>query len=171
MSSSSKKKKQSHLARNAFILLVVLLSIFALISAFSQLPPSSRVSISSSGLSASDFEIVGTTSLCGFANVTGLKWLVVNAQLENHKNIAFHFLSARIMIVNYTLADGTVVSAGEVKTDNTPTFGAAHAFSINVDTKVPKSGPKITNIQFMITVYIQEIPEPISLPFSMPPNC
>jgi hypothetical protein len=168
---SKTKNNRSHLARNVFILVVVLLTMLALVGALNQLPPTSQVSTSSSALSAGDFYVASTGYLCIIANDTGFKVLDMTSQLTNHRNIAFHFLSAKILVANYTLANGTVVSLNKMESDTVPTFEAVHRLSISVDTNIPKSGPKITNIGLTITVYIQEVSEPITLPLNVTTIC
>lgn len=132
---------------------------------------SSQISSTTSPLlSVDDFSIVPMTYLCGY-QTNGLKFVSLHAQLQNDKNLAFHYLSAKIVFANYTLANGTVVQVNQQWTDNNPTFDTTHAFDLPANFKVLKSGPKIVSVEFIITAYVQEIPQPIIRTVTAPPNC
>ena len=178
MSQKSKsKKKRSHLVRNAFIVIFFILVSVILIDALNQTSQSSTqtstTSEASSQLLASDFSIVPTKGDCGFITSTGLKAFILSAELQNSKSLPFHFVVAQISIANYTLTNGTVIVSNEQQSDNVTSYGTSHSFNnIEVYTDVPKSGPKITSIDFIATIYVQEVPGPITIPFRLPnANC
>jgi hypothetical protein len=127
----------------------------------------------SSQLLPSDFYIVPTKGDCGFLKSNNLKAFILSAELQNNKALPFHFVVAQISIVNYTLTNGTVIVSNEQQSDNITSYGTSHSFNnIEVDTHVPTSGPKITRIDFIATVYVQEVPGPITIPFNLPnANC
>jgi hypothetical protein len=171
------KKKRSHLVRNAFLVIFFLLASVILIDALYQSNSgSTQVSTpSTSGflLSSRDFYIVPTKGDCGFITSTNLKAFILSAELRNNESIPFHFVVAEVSIVNYTLVNGTVISSNEQQSDNVTSYGSSHSFNnIEVYTKIPKSGPKISRIEFIATVYVQEVLGPITIPFSLPnANC
>ena len=178
MSQKSKsKKKRSHLVRNAFILIFCILILGILIDALNQSNQASTQTSTTSQVSpqllASDFSIVPTKGDCGFINSNNLKAFILSAELQNSKSLPFHFVVAQISIVNYTLANGTVIVSNEQQSDNVTSYSTTHSFNnIEVFTKIPKSGPKIASIDFIATIYVQEVQGPITIPFNLPnANC
>jgi hypothetical protein len=127
----------------------------------------------SSQLLPSDFYIVPTKGDCGFITSSSLKAFILSAELHNNKDLPFHFVVAQISIVNYTLANGTVIVSNEQQSDNITSYGTTHSFdNIEVYTTLPKTSPKIATIDFVATVYVQEVSGPITIPFSLPnANC
>jgi hypothetical protein len=171
-----KKRKESHLLRNAFILIVIVVVSAVVINGLNQLsPPTTPTTSSTSSLTGQDFYVAppeGPVTICGIANATGLKaFLSVSLLLENDKNLQFHFISAHITVVNYTLANGTVITSGEQEMDYSQTFGMAHTLSFPVFFKVPKSGPTVTKTQLSILVHVSEVPELFTIQYTLPASC
>jgi len=174
---SKPKKKRPHLVRNAFIVIFFILVSAIVIDALNQSnvgsTQSSTVSTDSVPLSSSDFYIVPTKGDCGFfGSSDNLKGFVLSAELRNNKDEPFHFVVAQILVANYTLTNGTVIASDQQQGDNFTSYGTSHSFSVDVFTKIPKSGPKISSIEFIATVYVQEVPGAITIPFNLPnANC
>jgi hypothetical protein len=158
------KKKKHGSGTKIFIALLVISPVFILYLAYVQQPhtsSSSQVSSTTSPLLlVDDFSIVPIRYGCGY-HTDGLKFVSLHVQLQNDKNLTFHYLSAKIMFASYTLANDTVVQVNQQWTDNNPTFGKVHEFDLPANSNVPKLGPKIISVEFIITAYIQEIPQPI----------
>ncbi len=179
---SKAKKKRSHTGRNLFVIAFIAAFLLIVTNAILQSNPSStqRSSISPSTSSAAstnglsllerDFQVTSQIGICGY-DTNHFKISQVTAVLQNNQSIAFHFLSANILFVNYTLANGTVVTVNEVRTDYTPAYGTSHTFNLIAHFKVLASGPKIIKIIFVITANVQEVPEPIVRVVSVSPDC
>jgi hypothetical protein len=177
LASFLKRKKKNGRGTKIFVALIVLGILAVIASAVMQSSPSTSFtttsqtsSITSSALLAGDFSIVPTIFLCGY-HTNDLKFATLSAQLRNDKNMAFHYLSAKITFANYTLANGTVVQVNQQWVDNSPTFDTTHTFSLPADFAVPRSGPKIVSIEFIVTANVQEVSQPITRTVTAPPNC
>jgi hypothetical protein len=176
--SSLKPKKKRGWGTKLFAALIVLGLLVVITSAVMKSNPSASSSTSSSQiysvttpvLSADDFSIVPTIYICGY-HTDGLRFVSQNARMQNDKNIAFHYLSAKIIFANYTLANGTVVQVNQQWTDNSQTFDTTHAFSLPADSNVQQSGPKIIGVEFVVIAYVQEVSQPIIRTVTTPPNC
>jgi len=156
-----KRKKRSHLARNLAVLFFLIIIAFAVGSLLKEpnQAPSSTLSTSGSPLTANDFNVDMATA-CGY-QTNGFKFLSVVVYFNNDKTIAFHLLSAKVVFLNYTLTNGTVVVVNRQWIDNNQTFApASHKFNFVYYSQVAESGPKLRSAEFMITANIQELTEP-----------
>lgn len=87
-------------------------------------------------------------------------------QLGDNKSIPFHFVSATVVFVNYTLSDGTVVPVtNEQVVDNTPTYDTTHQISGQFKMLISPSNETMTHAWFIITSNILEVPAPVAIPF------
>jgi hypothetical protein len=161
-----KRKKRSHLTRNLFVLfflIVIALIVGSLLNQSNQVPSiSSTASASTNGplLTANDFNVAMATA-CGYQTTNGFKFLNVVEYFSNNRSMAFHFLSAKIVFLNYTLTNGTVVTVNRQWTDNNQTFATtSRKFNFIYYSQVAESGPKLRSAEFIITANIQELPEP-----------
>jgi hypothetical protein len=153
--SEKRKNRRSHLGRNASI--VGFLVLIALI-VWSQTSP----------LSANDFYFGHIDRICGY-DAHHLRFLRVNATLQNNKNTPFHFLSAKVSMVSYTLSNGTVVPVNLEWIDNETTFSTIHMISWQAQSNMPVGGPTpIASIEFVVTASIQEVAQQIILPVAIP---
>lgn len=171
------KKKKGSWGTKLFVGFIVLAFLAIVAIAVMQSKPStsqttaSQTSLmNSQSLSASDFSIVPTIYICVNGN-NGLKSASVQAQLQDNKNMAFHYVSATIMFANYTLANGTVITVNQQWADSNQTFDTTHTFNLPADFNVPNSGMKITNVEFVITAKTQEVDQPIIQLVSFKTNC
>jgi hypothetical protein len=176
MPPKSKTKKKSPLSKYAFLIIFFIIAAMILVGAFMQSNSgSTQTSISSttsSPLAASDFYIVPTKGDCGFDKTTNLKAFILTADLQNNKAEPFHFVVAQVSVLNYTLTNGTVISSTQMIPDNVTSYGPSHTFDIEINTILPKTGVKMTSIDFMFTIYVQEVPGPITIPYNFPnANC
>lgn len=161
MSHVQKTKKRSNLVRNLVILAFIGVVLVVAVSSWNQsnpVPTSTRTTGNS--LSADRFYVAPTVYLCG-AYPNGTKFISVRTDLHNDENATFHFLFAKIVFVNYTLADGNVVTENLQITDNTQTFATMHRFSFLVPLKTLQSGPKVTSVTFTITANVEGVTQPI----------
>jgi hypothetical protein len=158
-----KRKKRPHLARNLSVLFFLIIIAFAVDSLLKEpnqaVSTSSTPSTSGSVLTANDFNVDMATA-CGY-QTNGFKFLSVVVYFSNDKAIAFHLLSTKVVFLNYTLTNGTVVAVNRQWIDNNQTFAtASHKFNFVYYSQVAESGPKLRSAEFMITANIQELTEP-----------
>lgn len=171
-----KPKKKRGPGTRIFIAIFLVGIVFVLYLIYAQQAPPSSItssqisSITTPSLSPDDFSIVWTAYACTNGN-NGLKSVTVNTQLQNQKNIAFHYISAEIVFANYTLANGTVVQVNEQWADNNRTFGTTHTFNLAFNSQVLNSGPKITQVEFIIAADVQEVGQPIIGLVTTPVGC
>jgi hypothetical protein len=172
---SRKKREKSHLLRNTLIVIVIVATTAVVINDWNQLSPPTTPTTSTSSLTGQDFSVLpqnGPVYLCGIASGTGLKFVqVVGLVLQNDKNLQFHFMSAHITVVNYTLANGTVITSGEQEMDYSQTLGVTHTLSFPVHFKVPKSGSTVTKTQLSILVHVSEVPDLFTVQYTLPTSC
>jgi hypothetical protein len=176
------KKKKSHRAREllilAFIVAIILIAAKSAFQSTSSTTQSSTVSLSSSlavsttstPVVASEFQVVQQTGFCGY-DTNNLKFAQIQGVLQNNQSLFFHFLSAKIIFVNYTLANGTVISVNETHYDNTQTNATSHSLSFLVDSKIPKTGPKIATADFVVIANVEGVSEPIVRLVSLTVDC
>lgn len=170
-----KTKKSPVIKYGSVIVFFVVVSII-LIGAFMQSnSTSTQTSTTTSGASTlygADFYIVPTKGDCGFDNTNNLRAFILTADLRNNKAIPFHFVVAQVSVVNYTLTNGTVISSTQQIPDNVTSYGPSHTFYLEVNTILPKTGTKMASIDFLFTVYVQEVRGPIMIPYDFPnANC
>jgi hypothetical protein len=146
------------------ILLSIVSIIFILFSSLPRPNPfptnSSTAYTSISQLSVYDFSLHIATA-CGYDNANGLKFLSVSEFLHNDKNMTFHLLSAKIVFLNYSLANGTVVTVNREWMDNNQTFATtSHDSNFLAYLAVLKTGPRILSAEFIVTAQVRELAEP-----------
>ncbi|MGA2626027.1 MAG: hypothetical protein ABSF63_03070 [Candidatus Bathyarchaeia archaeon] len=161
------KKKKGGLGNKLFVGIIALALVAIIALAVFQSNPSknetmttSQASSSPSPLTANDFNITPIGYAC-VLGINGFKSVTVPAQLQNDKGIAFHYVSATIIFANYTLANGTVITVNQQSTDKSQTYNTTHSFNLGAESAIPNSGVKITQVEFVITAYVQETSEPI----------
>lgn len=133
----------------------------------SNVPVTSSTS-ASTGLQESDYLITSESQSCVSSGQTEKLPLRLQFKIENRMGTPFHFVSARIVLLNFSLSNGTVVQVNQAVTDNKATFDTQHA--IIVDFNMPTLPPNITvtNAAFTIGAYVQEVPAPVIFQLSEP---
>jgi hypothetical protein len=108
------------------------------------------------------------SQICGTNTQTGRIAVDVGADLENRQSTPFHFVSATIVLLNFTLSNGTVVAVNQQVADNKATYDTRHLISIAF--RLPSLPPNtsVTKVEFTITAHVEEVPAPITLPLSEP---
>ena len=164
-SSRAERKKQKHLGRNLIVVFCVIAIVLAADAAVNRPNQngqvSSTVSTVTTTLSPNDFEFASGAA-CGFQTTNGLEFLSIDMFLNDTPSLPFHYTSANIVLVNYTLADGTVVIVNRQYTDNNQTFATrSHGYNFIFYPGLRKSDPKVTKVELLITANIRELGEPL----------
>lgn len=114
-------------------------------------------------LKSSDFLIVSQSQTCGVSKKTGGPSLLIGFNLVNNLNAPFHYVSANVILVHFTLSNRTVVSVNEQIVENEATFATQHVISVQFNLPNLPSNITVVQAEFTITAHIQEVSNPIVL--------
>jgi hypothetical protein len=164
----TKKKKPASHTRVLLIAIIVVVLALGIYSLYTSSTPPATSTSSSTGLSSNDFVIKSISEVCGTNTLTGRIGIRVQGNLETLQGTAFHFVSATIIVLNFTLSNGTVVLVNEHLTDNKTTFDSKHLISFLF--VLPRLPPDIsvTQVEFTIIALVEEVPVPITATVGLP---
>jgi hypothetical protein len=141
-----------------FLLIVVALAVTSALNPNRVQPITVTTSILT--LSPSDFN-VNVLSLCVHEAANGLSFLTLSEYLSNDRNMPFHVVSEKIVLLNYTLTNGTVVTVNRQWVDYNQSFSTiSHIFTLKYNLQQPESASMIRNVEFTVAANIRELGEP-----------
>jgi hypothetical protein len=149
-----KRKKKKRTSNIDVVVVLVVVAIVAIWGIYSLATPSTP------SLTPGDFEVQRFGVTCHSDG-----GLDVFFQIGNTKHIPFHFVSATVVLLNYTLTNGTVVSGRNQQfTDNAQTQDTTHVVNGHYQLLVYPSN-LMRNAWVMIMLRIGEVPDPFPLTF------
>ena len=154
-----KSKKKSWSSKRILLITVLAIVIVWAIYSLSTTPVQ---------LKSSDFFIISEPQTCGTSHTTGKPALLMTFNLGNHMNLPFHFVSATTVLVNFTLSNGQVISVNQQVTDNTPSYDTQHSISVQFNLPNLPSGITVTQADFTLTVFVQEVSSSMYMQLSEP---